>query len=133
MTYALDTNIISYCIRRQYGIAEKIRQVLKEQTPIIISPITFYETLRGLYAVNAARRIEIFNNLCQNLTQKELDHEDWLEASRLYADMVQQGHPMSDSDLIQAAFCLRNGYTLVTHNTKHFIHVSALSMEDWAK
>jgi tRNA(fMet)-specific endonuclease VapC len=131
MIYALDTNIISYCLRKQHGIADKIRYVLKAKTPIVISPISFYESLRGLYAIKAVRQIEVFYQLCENLQQKELLHEDWLEAAQLYADMVTSGHPMNDSDLVQAAFCQRGAYTLVTHNTKHFSHLTKLAIEDW--
>jgi len=37
------------------------------------------------------------------------------------------------ADIIIAACCMENGYTLVTHNTKHFIDISGLLMDDWPK
>jgi predicted nucleic acid-binding protein len=32
---------------------------------------------------------------------------------------------------LTAAFCKARGFTLVTHNTKHFEHVSGLRYCDW--
>jgi tRNA(fMet)-specific endonuclease VapC len=52
-------------------------------------------------------------------------------AAKLYAEMKAFGHPMSDADLLQAAFCLHNGFTLVTHNTDHFSHLTKLAIIDW--
>jgi predicted nucleic acid-binding protein len=40
---------------------------------------------------------------------------------------------MGDHDLLQAAFCLRTGYALVTHNVKHFSHLTNLVIDDWVK
>ena len=133
MIYALDTNIISYSIKKRYGINEKIRQVLIHKIPIVIPPITYYEALRVLLAVKAGKQLALLNQLCQQLNHKEMEREDWIEAARLYAAMVQKGHPMGDSDLIKAAFCLRNQYVLVTHNTKHFSHLTNLVLEDWVQ
>jgi len=55
--------------------------------------------------------------------------DDWVRAAKIYAENL--NHPMSESDLLQAAFCLQNGYTLVTHNTRHFEHLQNLPLEDW--
>jgi tRNA(fMet)-specific endonuclease VapC len=131
--YVLDTNIVSYSIKKQYGVNEKIKQILKNKTTIVIPPISYYETLRGLYAVKARRKIETFNRMCEEFVSEEMVREDWIEAAQVYALLVQTGHPMEDHDLLQAAFCLRNGYTLVTHNVRHFSHLTKLSLEDWAE
>ena len=96
---------------------------------IILSPVTLYEILRGLYAVKANRRLALFTTLCRHFEERNIVKDDWIEAARLYAE--NPGRPMSESDLLQAAFCIRNGYTLVTHNIKHFEHIKTLSLEDW--
>jgi tRNA(fMet)-specific endonuclease VapC len=59
--------------------------------------------------------------------------EDWLIAADIYAESVRTARPIADGDLFQAAFCIRHGYTLVTHNTKHFQHISGLQIADWAE
>lgn len=129
MQYVLDTNIVSYCLKGTYDLEKKITAIIDSNDTIILSPVTLYEILRGLFAVKAQRRLALFNDLCGSFEEKDLVKADWIEAARLYAENLD--HPMSESDLLQAAFCIRNGYTLVTHNTKHFAHLKKLSFEDW--
>jgi tRNA(fMet)-specific endonuclease VapC len=127
--YVLDTNIVSYCLKGLFDLERKIESVLDNGDAIILSPITLYEILRGLYAVKANRRLALFSALCRQFEEKNIVIDDWIEAAKLYAENM--GRPMSESDLLQAAFCIRNGYTLVTHNAKHFEHLQRLVFEDW--
>jgi predicted nucleic acid-binding protein len=53
-------------------------------------------------------------------------------ASDIYALRKHLGRPMDDGDLLIAAQCIARGYTLVTHNTKHFEGITGLSLVDWA-
>ena len=43
------------------------------------------------------------------------------------------GHTVGDADVIIAAHCIEHGYTLVTHNTKHFKHIKGMLLIDWPK
>jgi tRNA(fMet)-specific endonuclease VapC len=133
MILALDTNIISYALKKKYGINEKLLQAVRTHTPLVIPPITYYETLRGLLAVNAARQIQVFEQFCRAMRMPDMGRDDWSAAARLYAELKTKGRPMEDTDLLQAAFCLHHGYTLVTHNTDHFAHLSNLVLADWVK
>ena len=127
--YVLDTNIVSYCLKGLYNLESRIEAVLDNGDSIILSPVTMYEILRGLYAVKANYRMNLFTTLCMQFEEKEIVKSDWIEAAKLYAENL--NHPMSESDLLQAAFCIHNGYTLVTHNVKHFEHLQNLLFEDW--
>ena len=129
--YVLDTNIVSYCLKGLFDLEGKIYSVLDSGDGIILSPITLYEIMRGLYAVRANRRISLFTALTKHFDEKDIVRDDWIEAAKLYAENLNT--PMSESDLLQAAFCIRNEYTLVTHNTRHFQHLKNLSLEDWVK
>jgi tRNA(fMet)-specific endonuclease VapC len=113
-----------------FNLENKLRTVVDNGDKIILSSVSLYEVLRGLYAVKANRRLAMFTELCkQFFEEKNLVKADWMEAAKLYA--ATPGHPMSEADLLQAAFCIRGGYTLVTHNTKHFEHLGNLHLEDW--
>jgi tRNA(fMet)-specific endonuclease VapC len=132
MTYVLDTNIVSYALKKRFIIAEIInKKLLEPGNSIIIPPVTLYEILRGLYEDHAVRRLNLFNVICQNLGASDLDKEDWIQAAELYVHSREMGRPMEDADILQAAFCIRRGYTLVTHNVKHFSHLKSLLLEDW--
>jgi tRNA(fMet)-specific endonuclease VapC len=41
------------------------------------------------------------------------------------------GTPIGPHDVLIAATARRHGYTLVTHNTREFIRVPGLLLEDW--
>jgi tRNA(fMet)-specific endonuclease VapC len=132
MIYALDTNIISYCLNGDKNIKNKILTLLdKENNFVIIPPFTFFESLRGLLAIKASRKLNEFVIMCEQLDQGQMEQDDWIRAAELYAEGRQTGHPMEDGDLLQAAYCMRRGCILVTHNTKHFLHLRDLSIEDW--
>jgi tRNA(fMet)-specific endonuclease VapC len=133
MILALDTNIISYALKKKHGINEKLLQAVKTHIPLVIPPITYYETLRGLLAVNAARQIQVFEQFCRAIQMPDMSSGDWRAAAWLYAELKAKGRPMEDTDLLQAAFCLHHGYTLVTHNTDHFSHMPKLVITDWVK
>jgi tRNA(fMet)-specific endonuclease VapC len=131
VTFALDTNIVSYVLKGLYNLENKITAVFEDENLIVIPPISFYEIVRGLYANNAYKRLELFSRIFQEFVQTRMERADWIQAARLYADCIRTGHPMADDDLLQAAFCLRHGYVLVTHNVKHFEHIAQLPFEDW--
>jgi predicted nucleic acid-binding protein len=38
-----------------------------------------------------------------------------------------------EDDILQAGYCINHGYTLVTHNLKHFEGIPGLQTIDWVK
>jgi rRNA-processing protein FCF1 len=40
MILALDTNIISYALKKKYGISEKLLQAVRTHVPLVVPPIT---------------------------------------------------------------------------------------------
>lgn len=64
MDYLLDTNIVSYILKRNAIVDSKLQHITREGDEIFISCITYYEVKRGLLAVNATRQLADFNQLC---------------------------------------------------------------------
>jgi tRNA(fMet)-specific endonuclease VapC len=131
MKYALDTNIVSFGLKNLYNLESKIDTLLDAGHILVIPPITFYEIMRGLLAVNAQKKLNRFNFLCGQLGLSKMNDADWMQAASLYAWCKQTGHPMGETDLLQAAFCLQQKCILVTNNTQHFVHITNLMIEDW--
>jgi tRNA(fMet)-specific endonuclease VapC len=131
MIYALDSNIVSYDLKGLFGIREKLETVVQNGDSFVIPPTTFYEILRGLKVKNAGKTLEKFNRMFLPYLQDTLSLKDWFIASDIYVESIKSAHPIADDDLFQAAFCIRYGYTLVTHNTRHFEHISGLQFVDW--
>ena len=51
--YILDSNIVSFYIRQDQRVIQKVKDTLFEGHEVIISPIAYYEVKRGLQAIKA--------------------------------------------------------------------------------
>ncbi len=132
MIYALDTNILSYMLRRNATVCNRYLVEAGNGHECVVPPVAYYEIKRGLMAVYATTQEREFDRLCLDFEISEMNINAWLEAARLYAVNKQKGRVIDDADLFIAAFCIVNGYTLVTHNVKHFEGFSGLKLVDWA-
>jgi len=57
----------------------------------------------------------------------------WKYAAQIYAELYVKRFTVKDSDILIAAFCIANGYILVTNNTKDFENIDGLQMVDWVQ
>ena len=95
--------------------------------------IVYYEARRGLLASNATNKMRVFNKLCARLNINSLTIADMNTAASIYAERKRRGAPINDADLLIAAQCVTNGYTLVTNNIKHFDGIQGLRLVNWAE
>jgi predicted nucleic acid-binding protein len=133
MIYALDTNIISYMLRHDERVSERYVTESYKGHACVIPPVAYYEIKRGLLAINATAKARNFDILCHEFEVGEMNTRAWDEAARIYALHRQKGQTTEDADLFIAAFCIVNGYTLVTNNTKHFERIEGLRLANWAE
>jgi tRNA(fMet)-specific endonuclease VapC len=84
------------------------------------------QTLSGYHLARAT-----LHNFLAWITVQPLTHLSIEEFGRLRAQLRQQGQMLADLDLAIAATAVGHGLTLVTHNTRHFIRVPGLVLEDW--
>jgi len=131
MTYALDTNIISYLLRGDEAVTRRWRHERTQGNKSIIPILSYYEAKRGLVAAGAATKLKAFVKVCAALTVDALNIKDVDTASNIYASLKKQGKPIEDADLLIAAQAVTRGYTLVTNNTKHFEGIDGLIIENW--
>ncbi len=131
MTYALDTNIISYILNGNAELAAKLEAATKAGGEVVLPLMVYYEARRGLLANKATAKMRVFDKLCARLGVEDLTTDDMDVAAKIYAERKTRGAPIDDADLVIAAQCVANGYTLVTHNTKHFKGIKDLRLEDW--
>jgi len=131
MIYALDTNIISYILRDEYGVRERWRTEEALGNRAVIPVIVYYEAKRGLVYKGAADKLKSFERLCGSLSIKNLSVKDVDAASIIYSEGKKKGRPIEDADLLIAAQAVARGYTLVTNNIKHFKDIAGLRVENW--
>jgi predicted nucleic acid-binding protein len=129
--YSLDTNIISYFLRKDTRIINKINNILAKHDKIIISNTVYYEIRRGLLSNFAPRKTVTFDQFC-NVHEVDITDKETAEiAALVYSKLKKKGKLIEDADLLIATSCLQNGYTLVTNNIKHFENIADLKIENW--
>ena len=136
MIYALDTNIISYLLRRNYNteVAKRFETEIDRGNHYVIPPLSYYEITWYLIRKNAAAQLRIFQELYRNAyTKIGMNETDFITAAKIKAYLEERGTPISknDADIFIAAYCITNGYTLVTDNIKHFEHIDGLELVNW--
>ncbi|BAY31589.1 PilT protein [Nostoc carneum NIES-2107] len=131
MNYLLDTNIVSYILKKNATIDYKFREARRLQKEIFISCITYYEIKRGLLAINATRQMTDFALFCNRYQILLLDDIAILDkACEIHADLKRKGTPIQEPDILIAATAIARGLILVS-NDSDLLRVEGLNLENW--
>jgi tRNA(fMet)-specific endonuclease VapC len=136
MTFALDSNTVSYLLRGEGDVKKRFeREIVQAGNSYAIPLIVVFEVKRWLLdkptAITRAYD-KAFDAMLQPVrAQVEMPVGVWLEAVDVYISLKRKGRLIGDSDIIIAAYCLVNGYTLVTRNTNDFGRIDGLKLVDW--
>ena len=133
MIYLLDTKILIYLIKnRPLTIAQKVNS-LPTDAKLGMSFITWAELLKGAERNN--RKQETLRRLDQLAQQIPVMYPGGPTICKHYAEQFVQlkdaGTPIGANDLWIACHALAENATLVTHNSKEFLRVKGLAVEDW--
>jgi len=131
MIYAPDTNTISYWLQKNKQIAEQLNWAIRQGSTIIIPPSTYYEIRRGFKHKASPGKEFAFSLICKSYGIGEMNLAAWEKAADIYAKTRKSGKPIEDTDILIAAFCIVNNYTLVTNNVKHFEELDDLIFINW--
>ena len=131
MTYLLDTNIVTYILKKNINVNSRLRQATRSGKEVFISCITYYEVKRGLISINAARQLADFNQFCIDYDILFLDDIEIIEqACKIHADLKIKGTPIQDADVLIAATAIARGLILVSHDSD-LLRVEGISLENW--
>lgn len=133
MKYMLDTNICIYCIKKKpLEVINKFLQYDPED--ICISSITYGELMHGVEKSQAVEKnrlaLALFLSPIQILP---FDAEASEAYGKIRADLERKGTPIGPMDMLIAGHAQAENLVLVTNNTREFIRVSNLRVEDWTK
>ncbi|MCX7111481.1 MAG: type II toxin-antitoxin system VapC family toxin [Proteobacteria bacterium] len=132
--YLLDTNICIFLINQRSGfknIVERMDGMDREK--VGVSSITVAELEFG--AAASKRQGDNFKRLERFLLDFEViafDRESARPYGPLRAALQAQGTPIGPMDFLIAAHALALKAILVTNNTREFLRVPALALEDWS-
>lgn len=131
MRYLLDTNTCIYVIKRSPDhVFRRFKQL--RVGDIGISAITFCELQFGVSNSSQPERNQ--RALTEFLAALEvLDFPAGASAiyGNIRAFLQRAGRPIGNYDLLIAAHAIYRGFTLVTNNTKEFMRVPDLRIENW--
>ena len=71
--------------------------------------------------------------ICANCSLEEMTENVWIRAAQIYAVLYAKHFTVKDADILIAAFCMENGYTLVTANIKDFENMDSLQLINWVE
>jgi tRNA(fMet)-specific endonuclease VapC len=129
MKYLQDTDIASYYLRGKYNLINVFNRELKN---IKVSIITVSE-LKVLAFKNPKSNINLVN--IQNLEKKlgilNLNQETWDIFAKTKAQLLKNGKPKGDFDILQASIAKQNELVLVTNNISHYIDL--VEIENWIR
>jgi len=136
MTYALDTNIISFLLRsdRNPLVAQRFKESIRLGDMYAIPPICYFEISWYLMWKGAKKQQRAFYDLFSNSVAKmHMGEAEFHLAAEIKADLLTKGTPIGDkdADIFIAAYCIINDYTLVTDNTSDFERIDVLKIVNW--
>ena len=131
MKYLIDTCIVSYFVRGEPLVLERIKSTSPNE--ICISAITYMEIEFGL-ALNATRAKKlrpVMQHFLSSINLLPFTKEDAHYAANIRAKLQKLGNPIGAYDVLLAGCALSRDLIFVTANTKEFHRVSGLQVENW--
>ncbi len=131
MIYLLDTNAcIVYLNRPISGVRRQLQSLSPLDVAVcsVVKAELFYGAMRSQ---NPARTQALQEAFLNNFISLPFDDAAATIFSRIRAELTSLGTPIGPYDMQIAAIALVHQLTLVTHNTREFIRVKRLQIEDW--
>lgn len=127
--YLLDTNI---CIAILKGNSTVISQFQSKYQNCYIPTLVLAELYKGVYCSSkVAQNLANLNQLANNLPHITFDDAAALEFGKIQGELRKIGRPTGELDALIAAVARSRGDTVVTNNTRHFINITNLQLENW--
>lgn len=131
--YLLDTNTVSYWMRGDQPIVERIRS--HSPKDLSIAAITLAEIYYGIeksLSKKKERRAKI-EQIRSMLEVHPFDETAAGEYGIIRAQLEKNGIVISEGDLQIASIARAKGLCVVTHNTREYNRVERLKVQDWAE
>lgn len=128
--YLLDTNSVIYFFKGMGQVAQNL--FLHSPKEIFIPSIVVYELEVGIAkSNNPEKRREQLNLLLEQIEIIDFGKKEAKESAIIRASLEKLGTPIGPMDTLIAGCAKANNLTLVTRNTKEFLRVDGLRVENW--
>ena len=131
--YLLDTNICVFYLKGEFGIRERIQAV--GLANCFLSEITIAELLFGVAnsapAWQAKQRLDVAA-LRKSFAEQVISISPTLETfAEVKTHLRRLGRVVDSFDLLIGGTALFHNLTLVTHNTRHFVDMPNINVQNW--
>ena len=130
--YLLDTNIISYWMRGDKRVIDRIKK--HSPSDLALSTVTLAEILYGIERSpmkKKERRLKI-EQISSLLGLYSFDEAAAGKYAVIRAQLEREGMVISERDTQIASIAMANKLTVFAHNVKEFVRIGKLKVEDWA-
>ena len=129
MIYMLDTDTVSYIIRKNSSVINNL--IKHDDDEICISAISYAELYYGLEKKGSDRLFLEVATILGKLSIIDFDDSQSELYGKIRAEQEKSGMSLGDMDMLIAAAALSQDAILVSHNIKHFSKINGLKVEDW--
>ena len=134
MTFLVDANVLSEATKASPEL--KVLEWLRaNEAELAVDPIILGEIRFGIDRMPPGRRRKRFElwfaEGVENLVCLPIEAATGIRWAQLLARLRFSGNTMPLKDSLIAATALVHGFSLVTHNARHFSLVPELAVDDW--
>ena len=131
--YLLDTSSLSELIKRRpnAGLLQRLRQIPADAlytASICVMELRYGVLLRADHDVFWQR---VQQEIIARVQVLEFGAQEALVAAELLTHLKRAGRPVGLEDVLIGAIARSHGYTVVTHNLRHFQPLPHVKVEDW--
>ena len=128
--YLLDTNI---CVAINEENPQVLAEFYRKYAQCYVPTIVIADLYKGVYCfekiVFNLKRIDRFIDLIPTVV--EFDRQAAIEFGKIQGELRKLGKPTGEIDALIAAIARVRGDIIVTNNTRHFIEIPNIQLEDW--
>jgi tRNA(fMet)-specific endonuclease VapC len=101
--YLLDTDVISFYLRGQVSVVQRVMQYLQYHPQLELSVMSYYELRRGLVQIGATWRLQALETFIAQCRVWEVSAEIAREASLIAGNLTAAGNRLDDADVLIGA------------------------------
>ena len=126
--------IISYLRKKPKFSVKYLNRLLDNEESLKTTIFNYAELLEGAYLTNnVPKNLRYIKEFLENFEILSFQLPDASLFSQIHAQLLKDGTPVGDMDVLIASIVLNNNETLVTRNIKHFSKIPMLKIKDWTK
>jgi tRNA(fMet)-specific endonuclease VapC len=133
MKYLVDTNVLIHlCNSKSPMLERKFTSRMPEE--FAVSAITVGELIYGANkSVHKERNLQAILRILSPLKVIDFDSGDGWQYGEIRADLERAGRVIGGNDMLIAAQARRRGLVVITSNTKEYVRVPGLTVQDWTR